>query len=128
MSSAIDDELNDVFALDGRRFRPDEAIAGGDVGVDTEFLFSERDGVVSASYQGGRVRLGFLVGVRTGAALHFRYAQLADDGKTATGASNGVLSIREDARLQLDEHWEWDSRAGSGTSRLIEFPAAGHEG
>ena len=51
-------------SLDGRRFRHAEMSAEGEGGAGTVFEYHEQDGVVWARYQGGAVRLGFLVGVR----------------------------------------------------------------
>ena len=54
--------------------------AGGEASAATVFEYHERDSLVWASYQGGSVRLGFLVGTRAGDSLDFRYSQLNDQG------------------------------------------------
>ena len=111
-----------MTSLDGRRFRAVAEVAGGDVGPQTEFHYSERaDGVIHARYAGGAVRLGFLVGTRAGATLRFRYAQLLEDGATATGHCESRIEELPDGRLRLHETWGWDSRDGSGTS-VVEEP------
>ncbi len=52
-------------SLDGRRFRDVTPDQQGDVGDDTYFEYREDpDGVVHANYEGGSVRLGYLVGTR----------------------------------------------------------------
>jgi hypothetical protein len=112
-----------VSSLDGRRFRAVAEVEGGDVGPQTEFEYAERaDGVIHARYAGGAVRLGFLVGMRTGDALAFRYAQLLDDGRTATGRCESRLEELPDGRLRLHETWAWDSQPGAGTSVVEEVP------
>lgn len=110
--------------LNGRRFRPVADVAGGDVGTDTVFEYEEdEDGVVSAMYAGGSVRLGFLVGTRTGLKLSFRYAQVRPDGSTANGRGEAVIENLDDGRLRLHERWAWESEEGSGTSVVEEEPA-----
>jgi hypothetical protein len=110
-----------MSSLHGRRFRAVADVEGGDVGPQTEFEYAERDdGVVSARYAGGAVRLGFLVGTREGDALRFRYAQLLEDGGTAGGHCESRIEELPDGRLRLHETWAWDSREGSGTSVLEE--------
>ena len=111
-----------MTSLDGRRFRAVAEVAGGEVGPQTEFHYSERaDGVIHARYAGGAVRLGFLVGTRAGDTLRFRYAQLLEDGATATGHCESRIEELPDGRLRLHETWGWDSRDGSGTS-VVEEP------
>lgn len=108
--------------LDGRRFRPVADVAGGDVSTDTVFEYEEdAEGVVSAMYAGGSVRLGFLVGTRSGLKLSFRYAQLRADGTTANGRCEAVIENLDDGRLRLHERWAWESEEGDGTSVVEEF-------
>jgi hypothetical protein len=112
-----------VSSLDGRRFRAVAVAEGGDVGPQTEFEYVERDdGVIHARYGGGAVRLGFLVGTRAGDTLRFRYAQLLEDGGTATGHCESRIEELGDGRLRLHETWAWDSRGGGGTSVVEELP------
>jgi hypothetical protein len=106
--------------LNGRRFRSVADVAGGDVGTDTTFEYEEEDGVVSAMYSGGAIRLGFLVGTRDGDSLAFRYAQLREDGTTATGRCESRIETLEDGRLRLHETWAWESQPGEGTSIVEE--------
>jgi hypothetical protein len=109
--------------LNGRRFAPEAPVTGGDVGMDTLFEYRQDGQMIWAEYQGGDVRRGFLVGVRDGAVLQFRYCQLAVDGSTSTGRCTSKVSVREDARVVLREDWAWESRAGGGTSVLVEVPS-----
>ena len=106
--------------LDGRRFRSASEVPGGDVGTDTVFEYEEDDGVVSAMYSGGSIRLGFLVGTRTGLKLSFRYVQLRTDGTTASGRCESVIENLDDGRLRMHERWEWESQPGAGTSVVEE--------
>jgi hypothetical protein len=107
--------------LHGRRFRSVAEVAGGDVGTDTVFEYEEEDGVVSAMYAGGAVRLGFLVGTRTGLKVSFRYAQLRTDGTTATGRCDSIIENLDDGRLRMHERWAWESQPGEGTSVVEEI-------
>ena len=107
--------------LNGRTFRTLADVHGGDVGPDTVFEYEEdSDGVVSAMYAGGAIRLGFLVGARTGLKVSFRYVQLRTDGTTASGRCESVIENLDDGRLRLHERWTWESHAGSGTSVVEE--------
>jgi hypothetical protein len=107
-------------SLDGRRFRAVADVTGGEVGTATVFEYHERDGEIWASYGGGAIRRGYLVGTRDGDRLDFRYSQLNAEGQTANGHCVSVVRMLEDGRLRLEETWEWESRPGAGTSVVEE--------
>jgi len=90
--------------------------SAGEASADTVFEYHEDGGVVWASYHGGPVRLGFLVGSRDGARLEFRYSQLNADGETSSGRCTTTILVLPDGRLRLSEAWAWESKAGAGRS------------
>jgi hypothetical protein len=96
-------------------------VDGGDVGPQTIFDYQQDGDLVQASYSGGSVRLGFLVGTRSDDELQFRYAQLRADGTTASGHCRTRIEQLPGGRLCLLEAWEWDSQAGASTSRVEEI-------
>jgi hypothetical protein len=110
-----------VPSLDGRVFAVADS-GGGVATTDTTFHYNEDDGVVSATYLGGTIRSGFLIGTRTDDSLDFRYVQLHTDGSTASGHCVTELELLPDGRIRLNESWEWESRAGSGQSIAEETP------
>jgi hypothetical protein len=111
-------------SLDGRSFRDVSPAPAGDVGGETVFGYREdADGTVWARYEGGAVRLGFLVGTRRQDVVDFRYAHVTGDGDTATGHCTSRIERLADGRLRLHETWAWDSREGSGTSVVEEVRA-----
>ncbi|NUT36523.1 MAG: hypothetical protein HOV79_26005 [Hamadaea sp.] len=107
-------------SLDGRRFSA-AANVGGEVSTDTIFEYEERDGEVFATYHGGAVRRGHLVGTREGDTLDIRYVQLNDKGETSSGHCVSAIVELPDGRLRLDETWTWESRPGGGTSVVEEL-------
>jgi hypothetical protein len=107
-------------SLEGRRFRGAGTTGTGEVDEGTLFEYHERDGVVWARYEGGAVRLGFLVGTREGDRLEFRYSQVNERGETSSGRCSTTISALADGTLRLDERWAWESRPGEGTSAVEE--------
>jgi len=105
-----------VPSLDGRVFRVSEMSDAGEADAETVFEYHEDDGVVWARFQGGTVRLGFLVGIRDGDRLDFRYSQLNESGETSNGRCSTTLSVLPDGRVRLSEAWSWESKPGAGTS------------
>ena len=108
-------------SLEGRWFRAVAAADGGEVGPETMFRYAEEDGDVWATYAGGAVRRGYLVGTRDGDRLDFRYVQLSEAGLTSSGHCVATISALPDGRLRLEESWQWESRDGSGTSVAEEI-------
>lgn len=107
-------------SLDGRRFTAVDN-AGGEVTGETIFEYRESAGQVWATYRGGPVVRGHLVGTRSGDTLDFRYVQLNRDGETSSGHCVTAVEELPDGRLRLVEKWEWESRPGSGTSVVEEL-------
>jgi hypothetical protein len=112
--------LSSDVSLDGRIFRVVETAAGGEAGEATVFEYHEEGDLVWARYEGGAVRLGFLVGRRDGDRLEFRYSQLNAGGETSSGRCATTISVFPDGRLRLDEVWAWESKPGTGTSAAEE--------
>jgi len=86
----------------------------GAVNNQTIFTFSQRENIVSASYEGGKIRQGFLVGYLTKDNLFFSYCQLQVDGKIDNGQSICSLSWDENKKLILTENFAWSSRENEG--------------
>jgi hypothetical protein len=107
--------------IDGRKFQDVTGDHAGDVGGETVFEYhQEADSTVWARYGGGSVRLGFLVGTRTGDELDFRYSHVTTFGETASGRCRSAIEQLPDGRLRCHETWAWESRDGTGTSVIEE--------
>lgn len=96
---------------------------GGEVNIETLFEFTQGGSVVSARYAGGKVRLGYLVGTISAEGLHFRYAQVDNSGRLDSGYSTCEIRRTAEGKVQLAEHFKWDSREGSGTNIYEEIDA-----
>ena len=107
--------------LNGIRMAAVTTASEGAVKKDTVFEFSETDSVVTATYAGGGIRSGCLAGVRTGHGLFFRYAQVDEGGRVDGGRSQCEVKRLDDGRYRIIEHFQWESRPGSGTNVLDEI-------
>ena len=94
---------------------------GGEVGAGTVLEFAQDGTFVSARYAGGKVRLGYLVGVLSAEGLSFRYAQVDALGRLDGGHSKCEIRRTSEGKLRLVEHFEWDSREGTGTNIFEEI-------
>ncbi len=107
--------------LNARTFAVIQTSPGSVVNTRTRFRFREESGVVSASYKGGRIREGALVGIRRGERLEFRYAQVDDAGRLDGGCSSCVIEEEPGSPIRCVERYEWDSREGHGVNILEEI-------
>ncbi len=110
----------EAVSLDGRVFAGVSNSAGGQVNSATRFIYREADGRVRARYGGGLIERGWLVGVRDGDMLRFRYVHLDTEGRTASGRCTTRIEALDDGRLRLHETWSWESRPGAGVSVVEE--------
>lgn len=117
------DASNSLPSLDGYHFAAVRDTSGGEVGPETVFNYHEADGEVWATYAGGAVRRGFLVGTRTGDTLTFRYCQLNQGGATSTGSCVSTITRDTAGKLRMKETWAWESKPGKGTSEVAEMTA-----
>ena len=93
----------------------------GVVNTDTYFHFKQEENIITANYSGGGITKGFLVGKLDNEKFEFRYAQLQTDGKLDGGYSDCEVKILEDGRVQIIEHFQWESREGTGTNIFEEI-------
>jgi len=93
----------------------------GVVNHETIFLFSQKEGVVSAEYSGGKIRQGYLIGkLSPQNQLMFSYCQMQLDGTLDNGMSVCELSRNENGKIILTEHFEWKSRPGEYGTNIFQ--------
>jgi hypothetical protein len=116
----IDDLRGDTSEpLDLRLFVVIET--SGAISAQTRFEFREHDGIVEATYDGGEITSGFLVGRRTGDRVRGAYAQLHADGQVRTGTSDLRLEPTDGQPLRLVEDYRWsDGGGGRNVMRSVD--------
>jgi hypothetical protein len=88
------------------------------ISTDTWFEFHEREGIVEASYTGGQVATGRLIGRREHDQVYTVYAQLGVDGRLQTGTATMRVEKGTDGGLLLTEDYTWsDSTTGRNVLR-----------
>ena len=93
----------------------------GEASNETVFEYHQEGDLVWARYEGGAVRLGYLVGTRDGDRIDIRYSQLNDKGETSNGHCSSQIVVLSDGRIRLNETWAWESKPGEGTSAIEEL-------
>jgi hypothetical protein len=108
-----------------RHFRTVTNSEGGDVDDRTHFHYRQQADVVWATYRGGSIALGTMVGVaRSDGSLDMRYQHVTTAGDICTGRCLSQPEPLDDGRVRLRETWHWtDGRTGSCTSIVEQVPA-----
>lgn len=88
-----------------------QTASNGVVNEATIFTFSQNDNFVSAIYSGGPIFRGYLVGTVDNERLSFGFCQLQVDGKIDNGQSECEITIGENGKIQLIEHFKWTSKS-----------------
>jgi hypothetical protein len=100
--------------LDVRLFEVVECSPASAISPDTRFEFRESSGIVEATYAGGQIVRGLLVGTRTDDLVTTAYAQLHVNGELRTGKGEMRIERMPDGRLSLTERYTWsDGTEGS---------------
>lgn len=108
--------------LNGRAFHPVENAAAGTVSGDTRFHFSQDGLTISATYHGGTISRGHILGQFTDTDhAELIYHCLTTDGSLKAGKAVARFSKMTDGRLQIDMDWQWLDGGGQGSSRYEEI-------
>jgi hypothetical protein len=112
---------------DGRQFRAIANTENGETSSDTIFSYRQSGSILSATYRGGSIVTGHLLGfVRDDGSLDFRYHQINSRNELMTGTCQSTPEILPDGRIRLHELWQWTSGDRSaGQSTVEELDPAG---
>lgn len=113
--------MSDEVSLDGRTLVGVANDEEGEVSGETRFHFEQAGERIRASYSGGKIVDGLLLGTFDGSRWDIRYVQINEDNETATGHSVGVVKLLDDGRVRVEDEWKWESKEGAGESVLEEI-------
>jgi hypothetical protein len=105
----------------GRLFRPVKTSGNSHTSQDTIFKYEQRGWLVTATYAGGEIEFGHLIGVMDeDGVLDLRYHHRGLDGSLYSGTCLTTPEKLTDNKLRLHEKWTW-TNGESGTSILEEI-------
>lgn len=108
---------------DGRLFRAVQLDGNGDVDEETLFKYDQREDRLMATYSGGDVEYGTMVGtVHKDGSLTFLYHHRTKDGGLRAGRCQSRPEILENGRIRLHEKWVWTygPRRGMSGKSVVE--------
>lgn len=107
--------------LNNKKFKAIDNSSNGDVSAETEFQYRQEGNNVWATYHGGNIVLGTLIGKVNDHKINLIYQQLNSEGEFLTGYCDTIISA-ENGKIRLDEKWRWTCKDFSeGTSLLEEI-------
>ncbi len=105
----------------GRKFSGVSNTPNGQVSGDTIFSYFQYANKLIATYQGGSILDGHLVGhVAEDNSLAFVYHHVDVDGVLKSGHCHSKPEILEDGRIRLHETWVWSFGGDGEGSSIIE--------
>jgi hypothetical protein len=95
----------------------------GQVTGDTVFTYQQEGKVLTATYAGGGILSGYMLGkVNDDGTLYFLYHHLDEHQNLRSGCCYSRPKMLDDGRIRLYESWEWThGGAGEGESIVEEI-------
>lgn len=112
--------------LDGRRLLLTENSAAGVAAAgETVFDFRQDGTLFWASYGGGHIARGVLVGRHEGGGARFWFQQLNEDGEFRAGTATSSITQDATGAVVMRDAWRYTEGAvGAGEAVLVEIGGA----
>jgi hypothetical protein len=92
----------------GRLFRAVSTDASSDVDGDTIFSYEQRGDRLIASYSGGDIDFGSIIGlVASDGTLSFFYHHVTKSGDLRAGRCESTPEVLPSGKIRLHERWKW---------------------
>ncbi len=112
-----------MINYNNKTFHPVSNTQNGETSAATLFHYIQQGAILTASYSGGKIKSGHLIGlVAENGSIDMRYHQVNDQDELMTGICSSIPEILPDGKIRLHETWQWTSGDRSaGTSVLEEI-------
>lgn len=105
----------------GKVFQTVENTSNGETSMATRFFYQQEGNILTATYAGGAIRKGHLLGVvQENGVIEMRYHQINNLGELLTGECTSVPEILPNGKIRLHETWRWTSGDKSFGKSIIE--------
>lgn len=107
--------------LHNRIFRSTNNTANGEVSDATTFHYFQEGAIIWATYSGGSILKGFLIGKIVEDYLEFNYQHLNKNLENMTGKCKSFPALNDQGKIVLNEFWQWTCKDNStGESIVVE--------
>ncbi len=104
-----------------KTFKPVSNTENGETSAETLFHYAQKDNILTASYSGGKIKSGHLIGlVAENGIIDMHYHQVNDQDQLMTGVCSSKPEILPNGKIRLHETWQWTSGDLSSGNSIIE--------
>ena len=104
-----------------RIFRSISNTENGEVSEETIFNYQQNSFLVSATYTGGGILFGHLIGlVNAIGEMEICYHHVNDEGELRTGICNSTPEVLPNGKIRLHEKWKWTNGDESEGESIVE--------
>ena len=102
-------------------FKPVSNSENGETSAETTFHYKQIGNILHATYSGGKIRYGHLIGLVDNLGnIDMRYHQVNDRGELMTGVCQSKPEVLSNGKIRLNETWQWTSGDCSKGKSVIE--------
>ncbi|WP_456865313.1 n-acetylglutamate synthase [Galbibacter sp. BG1] len=110
-----------LINYNNRVFKAISNSENGQTSKETIFYYKQEGNILTATYSGGVILKGHLIGlVNEAGVIDMRYHQIDINGDIKTGKCISIPEVLENGRVKLHESWEWTSDDFSKGTSVIE--------
>lgn len=110
-----------MINYDNKIFRPVNNTENGETSEETIFVYRQEGNIVTASYSGGKIIMGHLIGiVHAAGQIDMRYHQINTNGDLMTGVCTSTPEILPNGKIRLHEQWQWTSGDRTSGHSILE--------
>lgn len=110
-----------MINYDQKKFRSVNNTENGEVSTDTIFHYQQEGNLVTATYAGGEILKGNIIGkVDEQGIIEMRYQHLNQQLEFKTGQCVSTPEVLPNGKIRLHEKWQWTSGDQSEGESIIE--------
>ncbi|PPA71962.1 n-acetylglutamate synthase [Jeotgalibacillus proteolyticus] len=110
-----------MLNFNGKKFVSIDNSSNGEVSSKTFFEYTQEGHILSASYSGGEIVKGTLIGIVDNKGnLNFKYNHVNTKNEIRGGQCYSTPEVLEDGRIRLHEKWKWQDRDQAEGTSVIE--------
>lgn len=109
--------------INNKKFMNAKNTSNGEVSAETIFHYKQNANLIEATYSGGAVKQGHIIGVMTGDhTFRMYYQHINLDDELRVGECQTTIAISPLGKIELIEKWRWlNGDCSEGQSILIEY-------
>ena len=108
-----------VISLNNKKFKAIDNSNNGDVSMDTIFHYRQNGDKIWATYKGGNIELGTLIGKLSGNKITLIYQHINNKEEFLTGHCDTLITVKN-GKIRLNEKWQWTCKDYSKGHSLLE--------